>query len=184
MNNYRISVLTDRLIRLEYQKDGLFVDGLTQIVANRNFPEASYHKMHTDKGLCIETDGLIINYDEKEFSGFGLSITLKSNGNTWTYNEAGENFLGTARTLDEADGPVRLDNGLFSREGYGVIDDSKSALIIDGQVCTRIHHGIDIYFFGYGNDFKGGLKAFYMLTGKSPMIPRYALGNWWSRFYN
>ncbi|MBR1622912.1 MAG: hypothetical protein IJ675_03260, partial [Pseudobutyrivibrio sp.] len=65
MNNYRISVLTDRLIRLEYQKDGLFVDGLTQIVANRNFPEASYQERHTDKGLCIETDGLIINYDEK-----------------------------------------------------------------------------------------------------------------------
>ncbi|MFR8313204.1 MAG: TIM-barrel domain-containing protein [Ruminococcus sp.] len=24
---------------------------------------------------------------------------------------------------------------------------------------------------------------FYRLTGKTPMLPRYALGNWWSRYY-
>lgn len=183
MNKYRISVLTDRLVRLEYQADGQFVDEPTQIVSNRMFPAVSYKQWKIEKGICIETDGLIINYDEQEFSGFGLSITLKANNNTWTYNETGRNFLGTARTLDEADGPVRLENGLFSEEGFAVIDDSKSALIVDGQICPRENEGIDIYFFGYGRDFKGGLKAFYTLTGKAPMIPRYAFGNWWSRFY-
>ncbi|MBE5914239.1 MAG: DUF5110 domain-containing protein [Pseudobutyrivibrio ruminis] len=183
MNKYRISVLTDRLVRLEYQADGQFVDEPTQIVSNRMFPAVSYKQWKTEKGICIETDGLIINYDEQEFSGFGLSITLKANNNTWTYNETGRNFLGTARTLDEADGPVRLENGLFSEEGFAVIEDSKSALIVDGQIRPRVNVGIDIYFFGYGRDFKGGLKAFYALTGKAPMIPRYALGNWWSRFY-
>ena len=28
-NNYRITVLTERLIRLEYSEEGLFYDGLT-----------------------------------------------------------------------------------------------------------------------------------------------------------
>lgn len=27
------------------------------------------------------------------------------------------------------------------------------------------------------------LKDFYYLCGKTPMLPRYALGNWWSRYY-
>lgn len=183
MKKYRITTLTDRLIRLEYQKDGQFVDDLTQIVANRNFPEVSSKLTNLDNGIRIETDGLVIDYDEKEFSGFGLSITLKENNAKWTYNEIGENYLGTARTLDEADGPVRLENGLFSKEGFSVIDDSISALIVDGQIRPRNNKGIDIYFFGYGKDYKGALKAFYNLTGKSPMIPRYAFGNWWSRFY-
>lgn len=183
MKKYRISVLTDRLVRLEYQAEGKFVDELTQVVSNRSFPSVSYKESKTENGIRIETEGIIINYDEQEFSGFGLSITLKENNKTWTYNEVGTNFLGTARTLDEADGPVRLENGLFSEEGFAVIDDSKSALIVDGQVKPRENQSIDLYFFGYGKDFKGGLKAFYMLTGKSPMIPRYALGNWWSRFY-
>lgn len=26
------------------------------------------------------------------------------------------------------------------------------------------------------------MKAFYDLSGKTPLIPRWALGNWWSRY--
>ena len=40
-----------------------------------------------------------------------------------------------------------------------------------------------MYFFGYGHDYKGALQAFYRLCRKPPMLPRYALGNWWSRYY-
>ena len=35
---YRITVLTDRLVRLEYSVSGNFVDNLTDLVSNRNFP--------------------------------------------------------------------------------------------------------------------------------------------------
>ena len=37
-NNYRITVLTERLVRLEYSEAGLFFDGLTENVINRKFP--------------------------------------------------------------------------------------------------------------------------------------------------
>ena len=36
--HYRITILTERLIRLEYSLDGTFYDGLTQRVINRKFP--------------------------------------------------------------------------------------------------------------------------------------------------
>ena len=36
--SYRISVLTDSLLRLEYEKDGRFTDNATQVVLNRDFP--------------------------------------------------------------------------------------------------------------------------------------------------
>ena len=35
--NYRISVLTESLVRLEYSEDGVFEDGQTQVVQNRDF---------------------------------------------------------------------------------------------------------------------------------------------------
>ena len=35
---YRITVLTERLVRLEFNKNGLFFDDLTEQVINRNFP--------------------------------------------------------------------------------------------------------------------------------------------------
>ena len=42
---------------------------------------------------------------------------------------------------------------------------------------------VDLYFFGYGRDYLGALKDFYHLTGQPPLLPRYALGNWWSRYW-
>ena len=43
-NNYRITVLTDRLIRMEYSQTGQFVDLPTQVVTNRSFKEVDYEK--------------------------------------------------------------------------------------------------------------------------------------------
>ena len=38
-------------------------------------------------------------------------------------------------------------------------------------------------YFAYGNDYRSAVKALYMITGKTPLIPRFALGNWWSRYH-
>ena len=37
--NYRITVLTESLLRLEYSRDGIFEDRATQTVINRDFPD-------------------------------------------------------------------------------------------------------------------------------------------------
>lgn len=42
---------------------------------------------------------------------------------------------------------------------------------------------VDGYLFAYGLDFKSAIKAFYKISGPQPLIPRWALGNWWSRYY-
>ena len=52
--------------------------------------------------------------------------------NTWHYGDAQRgNLKGTARTLDEADGAIELDNGVISRDGWAVIDDSAANIIIE-----------------------------------------------------
>jgi alpha-glucosidase (family GH31 glycosyl hydrolase) len=42
---------------------------------------------------------------------------------------------------------------------------------------------IDLYFFGYGRDFTACLRDYRRLSGAVPLIPRWALGNWWSRYW-
>jgi alpha-glucosidase (family GH31 glycosyl hydrolase) len=42
---------------------------------------------------------------------------------------------------------------------------------------------IDLYYFGYGYDIAGSVRDFYRLTGPQPLLPRWAFGNWWSRYY-
>ena len=186
-NKYRISVLTDRLLRLEYQEEGRFVDLPTQAVVSRDFPEVETRIREEGEGLVLETPALLLRYDGEPFSPTGLSVTLKENGAVWNYSiiygNTDENLLGTARTLDVTDGHVVLEPGIFGKRGYAVLDDSHSPVLRDGEFRPREAEGLDLYLFGYGKDYAGGLRDFFALCGKTPMIPRYALGNWWSRYY-
>ena len=186
---YRITVLTARLFRLEYSEDGVFEDRPTQCVLNRDFPVPQFRVFETDGSLKIVTEGVVLLYDKQKFSPSGLSLTVKSKGNAhngvWHYGEEAGDLRGTARTLDNADGAVELEHGLLSDwGGYSLLDDSRSLLIRpDGWVEPRQGERIDLYFFGYGRDYQACLRDFYHLTGPAPMLPRYALGNWWSRFH-
>ena len=183
---WRITILTDRLLRLEYQEDEDFCDDRTQTVVNRQFPPVPYTCLNENGTIRLETDKLVLRYDGRPFSGTGLSVELKENGFIWHYGELyGDdgNLMGTARTLDQTNGFVELEKGIFSRTGCVAYDDSHSAKITDQGIPVSRNNGTDLYFFGYGKDFYGGLRDFYKLTGTPPMIPRYALGNWWSRYH-
>lgn len=185
---YRITILTEGLVRLEYSEDGIFEDRATQMALFRDFSETSYRLLRTEDGIEIHTSRIQLVYNEKEFSSYGLSIQVKGNlsayHSIWHYSEEVHDLGGTARTLDMADGEIPLDHGVVSRFGYSLLDDSKSQIILeDGQILPRKKGIQDLYFWGYGLDYKEALRDFYRLTGSTPMLPRYALGNWWSRFY-
>lgn len=187
-DRYRITILTDGLIRLEYREDGQFEDRASQMVYHRNFAPSDFRVTKSGNGMEIHTKRVHLIYNEKEFSSHGLSIQVIGNlsayHSIWRYSEEIHDLKGTARTLDEVDGAVELDRGLISRFGYSVLDDSKSMLLTeDGWVEPRLSEGQDLYFFGYGHDYLECLKDFTYLCGKTPMLPRYALGNWWSRYY-
>ena len=50
---YRITILTERLIRFEYNKDGIFFDDLTERVQNRNFEVPEFQVNQDEKYLEI-----------------------------------------------------------------------------------------------------------------------------------
>ena len=185
---YRITLLTEELIRLEYSEDGQFENRPSQSVINRDFSVPPFQVFEKEDSLEIITDKIHLIYNKEKFSNYGLSIQVRGNisvyHSIWHYGEEATDLLGTARTLDEADGAVKLEHGIISRFGYGVFDDSSSLLLTeDGWVEPRKPGYIDMYFFGYGHNYEKCLKDFYHLTGKTPLLPRYALGNWWSRYY-
>ena len=41
----------------------------------------------------------------------------------------------------------------------------------------------DIYVFAFGDDYRGAVKALYSICGAPARVPRWALGNWWSRYH-
>ncbi|MGM9606109.1 MAG: TIM-barrel domain-containing protein [Oscillospiraceae bacterium] len=211
--NYRFTVLSDRIIRMEYSQSGQFVDAATQTVLNRDFPPAEYVVRDEPECLEIATKYLHLIYDKKKFSSSGLCIQmfynpyLKKQG-TWFFGDEAMlntgNLGGTAETLDTAVGDtyylddgddaypwgvpyrkVELGRGLMSKNGFTVIDDSKSILLReDGWYDPALAGHLDFYFFCYGRDYLGCLKEFYYMAGKPPLLPRCVLGNWWSRYYS
>ena len=200
-DGYRITVLTDRMLRLEYEPGNRFRNGATQTAINRAFPLPEFTVRDSGDRLCIETASLRLEYDKKPFSSEGLTAWLKgkmgNHGAVWHYGESERNLKGTARTLDRADGgtvrsfggqgtdePLEMGDGLMSLEGFAVLDDSRSMGMDEtGRLTPADGVGIDLYLFAYGWSFKDALRDFYHLSGPIPPIPRYALGNWWSRYY-
>ena len=127
--NVRFTVLTDRLIRLEYSKEDHFEDRPSQAFWHREQPVPSFKKIITDKTIEIETDYLHLKYQAtaKGFTGTTLSIILKQTGVIWKYGtRQTENLKGTARTLDGIGGRTKLENGLLSKSGWATVDDSES----------------------------------------------------------
>ena len=187
-DTYRFTVLTDRLIRMEYQREGRFVDEPTQTVICREFPAVEFRVMESENSLEIVTEHLHLYYNKQPFSREGLRIEPRESffvfGSAWSYGDEVANLKGTARTLDGADGAIELEDGVLSKQGFTVLDDSHSAFITPDQWAkAKDRESIDLYFFGYGHDYLGCLKDFYRLSGNPPLLSRFALGNWWSRYY-
>ena len=186
--HYRITVLTQGLMRLEYSPDGVFEDRPTQTVLHRDFPKTHFRVLHRDGMLEIHTDRLHLVYNQGPFSPQGLSIQVKGGltqyHSIWRYGQKVGDLGGTARTLDEANGAIPLEPGILSRNGFAVLDDSASQILLeDGWLEPRKKGIQDLYFWGYGHDYTQALQDFYRLCGQTPMLPRFALGNWWSRYY-
>lgn len=187
-DNYRITVITDRLIRLEYSQENYFEDRATQFAVNRNFCDCEF-EMKNENNLVIETKNLKLIYNKEAFSYNGLSIQVRSDlfeykSKIWHYGDENKTLKGTQRTLDTIDGETKLGEGVLSVDGFTLIDDSNSLVFEqDGWFEAGKKNKTDLYFFGYGLDFRACLKDFFNLSGNTPVIPRFALGNWWSRYY-
>jgi alpha-glucosidase (family GH31 glycosyl hydrolase) len=185
--HYRISVLAAGLIRLEYSESGQFEDRASQLAVDRAFAPGPFQLTEAEDRLEIHTERFELRYDKRPFSAEGLSVRAKGGYHSlrslWRFGEPTANLGGTARTLDEVDGATPLESGVLSRDGITVVDDSHTMLLTGGWIAPRRPGNLDLYVFAYGHDYKQALRSLYKLAGPQPLLPRYALGNWWSRYH-
>ncbi len=175
--NCRVSVLTERLLRLEYDESRVFEDRPSQFALDRRFPEPCCSVEFRGGRLDLRSDGCHV------IIGGGLELEALTDGLSWRSGQKLNHLGGTARTLDNADGAIELEPGIFSREGVGLLSDDSLLFGADGELQPRRPGTRDLYLFLYGRQFERGLRDFYRLSGRPPLLPRFALGNWWSRFW-
>lgn len=205
---YRITVLSDMLVRLEFSEEGYFVDRPTELVNFRDFPVTQMKVEQNEKVLEVTTKYFNLRYvKEKSFMpnkhnpSANLRIKLLDTGREWYFGHPeARNYFGIIANIDktvdinETEGITfqgikkNIENaftkskGLYSTDGFASLDDSKSNFIMeDGSIGHNDRTRIDTYVFLYNKDFGNCLQNYFMLTGMPPMIPRYALGIWWNK---
>ena len=188
-DDYRITVLTERLFRIER---GGITDEATQAIWFRDFPKVDYTWTTEDGKLIISTNALTLSVDPC----FEKSTITFSNGTATKLDNSG-NLLGTCSTLDTNGAHLRenpsvnrydrahipLDPGVCAHNGVAVYDDSQSLLLYPSGKLVPRAGASDIYVFAYEHDYYASVRALYRLCGNTPVIPRWALGNWWSRYW-
>lgn len=176
--NTRVTVLTEKMLRVEFSPEGKFTDLPSQTVWYRDFGKVNFTTSESVDILTVKTESVEFNINNHT-GNFKSAII---NGKEKVYNPS-HNLKGTTRTLDGTYGPKELDDGIISTDGVSVYDDSKTLLLNDdGTLSLREKGTKDIYVFAFDNDYINWIKDFYKITGRPPLVPRYVLGNWWSRY--
>jgi len=80
---YRISVLTDGLLRLEYADDGTFEDRASAFALHRELPVPDFTVRDGGHALEIVTNRLHLVYDRGPFSTSGLSVQVRGGVSSW-----------------------------------------------------------------------------------------------------
>ncbi len=190
--NARFTILTPQLVRLEWSQERVFVDYSSFVFVNRRLPVPRFAQAIEGDTLVLRTDSLEVHYVKSTagFSADNLSIVFQMNGTKKVWRPGMDdsgNLRGTTRTLDGVKGSTPLEEGLLSRDGWTVVDDSKRPLLDNSTwpwVMARPDtNDQDWYFFGYGHGYKRELNDFTKVAGKIPMPPRFAFGTWWSRYW-
>ena len=128
--NTRVSLITSRLIRVE---SGSFTDLPTQTVMNRSFENLEYNIEDLGDEIIVTTSDAVFSVDIPFANVNYIKI-----GDSNVKDFKNSRLSGTARTLDTANGAVKLENGITSLSGASVMDDSNSLLINpDGSMSTR-----------------------------------------------
>ena len=185
----RFTVITPECIRIEYSATGEFVDAPSYFAVKRNVRDTSSRIHVKNDDVTIDTSAIHLHYhnDGQPLSAANLQAQISGGDQPVTWKPGltnSANLGGTERTLDKWDGARPISDGLLSRDGWFLLDDSSSVLFAGDWFNARPHgSGTDWYLFGYGRDYKAALKSLTAISGKVPLPRRYAFGAWYSRYW-
>lgn len=181
-DKYRFTILSERLIRIQFNEFSSFHDEPTELVINRKFPKPNFSIKEDKMYLEISTRYFRLFYTKNASykNSKNFRVDLLNTDRFWYFNHVEAKNYPYPITIEN--GKVYNSKSLYSLDGFVSIDDSKGRIVNeDGTLKEYVDNGIDIYLFMYNKDFKGCLNDYFNLTGYPPLIPRFALGNWWSK---
>lgn len=193
IGNCRFTFITDGLVRLEYALDRQFTDAPTLFAQDRTPRATAVSVVRKGRNYTLSTPLMRVEYadDGFPFGQTNLHVFFKRSphdekeAHWYIASRQTANLKGAVTTLDEVSGPIPRQEGLLSRDGWYVIDDTGKELLRDGWFVLRDRsHVQDLYLFVYGEDYKAALRSLCAVSGPAPMPRKYVHGSWYCRWWN
>ena len=138
-HNYRISVISDRIVRLEYSPSNNFNDRPTELVRKRNIGFPSFSVQQDENILQMTSKYFTLSYVKGQpFLGTkvdpmkNLKITLNSKEpdrrKDWYYTHPEARNLGGNIAAVDFNVTATVNRGIYSLDGFSSIDDSLSKI--------------------------------------------------------
>eukprot|EP00759_Apiculatamorpha_spiralis_P034148 PhF_6_TR35350/c0_g1_i1/m.51299 len=201
VGNIRVSVLTDRYVRLEYSNIQSFEDADTVTYGGyRSALLKRSAKAYTSQNVTTITTAalsIVVSPDDQTgtLSCANLNVTVLATKATWCPDmglDDSDNLNGSVSTTDcygDADTCLeayqnRMRHGLLSKRGYSVYDETNTPILKDGWITPRPRRkntGYLDWTFVESTNYAETLKEFSLIGGQIPMLPARAYSVWWSR---
>ncbi len=175
-------------MRIEFSERAGFIDAPTLFAQTVSHADRNA-SVRINKGGCeIETPRFRLVYtgDGARPDANNLSVTVKDSPLAWQPGVVNsENLGGTLQTLDGCAKALPLDDGLLSRNGWYLLDDSRTHILENDWIKPRPSDptALDWYFFAYGTDYKAALQALAAVSGRVPLPRRHIFGSWYCRWW-
>jgi hypothetical protein len=114
LGSYRITLLTRHAFRVEYDPQGRFTDEPSLNVIKRYTDRVSFSRTQRTQALIIENDIFVLSFNPHEEPKKNLRVSVKGYAKPYVHGlKAHRNLKGTARTLDQVNGRLQLNDGYF-----------------------------------------------------------------------
>ncbi|KAJ9446348.1 Alpha-xylosidase [Diplonema papillatum] len=205
----RFTVLTDSLLRMEYDADGKFEDRPSLAFVNRMVEVPQFTSNATATGITIQTAYFKFTY-EQGTGDFSTAKTMKaepvgsSTFQPWSHGDTSRkdegNLRGTFRTLDDRMNislacddlaPAHCEYGLISTSGWALFDETGVPVLDEddwwadasGKMLKNVDDE-DLYLFMHSKRYMDALRDYTSVGGKIPIFPRANHGVWFTRWYD
>lgn len=179
----RVQILSSSIVRLETEGPMGFEDRLTFHIVAREIEATSFTTRQINDTVLIETEKFIVVVLVHASSLDNIVITDKSGDQLWSYHGLPDNRLFLPAVSDKtvawalADSP-RVIPPVW---GYSVAPIGSNNAATNGWDFSN--DAPDIYVFLPQGDGRKLRQDFLKLTGRTELVPLYALGAWDSRWY-
>lgn len=191
--NIRVSAYSDTLFRVEYQPQGQFED-LPTLMMGKMPGEIEVKSEAVENRLVVRTGKCEFLYQRlgNDFHKDRLEVRFRhgdemrmwdrSTGHTVPAPEVYRSLDEWAQGFKKHPHPI-----LINADGWHSMEESSGVYWDDESrwpVVKRRPYYQNLYLFFYGNDTEQAFRDFVHIFGKPPLLPRQALGAWYSRWYN